>query len=312
MSRFSARSLLTLLLALMLSGFGLADAEAAASVAIVLSERSRAQLEMVDILRKALEHGPAAETGVVVLGWHQLGQLPRDGGLIVAVGSRATTALASIAAPAPVLATLLPRASFEQAVATRHGTRPFSAIYLDQPPDRQLNLLRLALPDRRRIAVLTGPGSRALAAPLAVAAHERGQTLLNQYVTGEALLYTALLRGLVNADLLLALPDPSIYNAHTFSHILLTAYRYKVPVIGYSPASVRAGALMAMYSSTAQIGAQAADIARDVLAGRPLPPPGYPKEYSITINTYVAQSLNLRLEAESSLLGHLRQEDRHP
>ena len=301
--------LLCKLALLILACIGLTSAQAASTVTVVLSERSSAHLEIVDILRKSLRQDTAT---VVVLGWHELAQIPGDSRLIVAVGARALEALAAIEPPAPVLATLLTRPGFERAMAPRHGPRQFSAIYLEQSPARQLKLLRLALPERRRIAILTGPESRALTAPLAAAAGEQGLHLVNEYVSGESQIYTALQRSLGNADLLLALPDPGIYNAQTISDILLTAYRYQVPVIGFSPASVRAGALMGLYSSTAQIGAQTADIAREVLAGRALAPPQYPRDYSISINTYVAHALNLKLENESHLLKRLRQEDRRP
>ena len=302
-------ALLKLLLALLLAGTCPAGAQAAPTVAVVLSDRSSTHLEMVDILRKSLDHGTAT---VMILGWHELPQIPGDSRLIVAVGIRALEALAAIEPPAPVLATLLTRPGFERIMETRHGRRQFSAIYLDQSPERQFKLLRLALPDRRRVAILTGPESRPLTALLTAAAGERGLHLVSEQVSGESQIYPALQRSLGNADLLLALPDPGIYNARTISDILLTAYRYKVPVIGFSPATVRAGAVMGLYSSTAQIGAQTVDMAREVLAGRALPPPQYPGDYSISINAYVAHALNLKLDTESSLLKRLRQEDHRP
>ncbi len=289
-------------------------AQSPPALAVVLGERANPHLEMVDILRKALGPGSATGAEVTVLGWHELAQLPKGSKLIVAVGARAAETLAAIDPPAPVLATLLPRKSFMRAMESRQDSRRFSAVYLDQPPGRQLDLLRLALPERRRIALLTGPDSRALGAPFSAAAAERDLRLNIEYVSGESALYSALQRSLGDADLLLAIPDPALYNANSISDILLTAYRYRVPVIGFSPAYVKAGALMALYSSTAQVGAQVVDIAREVLAGRSLPPPQYPRDYSVGINTYVARSLNLTLrqEDESSLLTRMHQEEHHP
>lgn len=304
--------LLRCLLFLACAWTGLAFAQAPPSLAVVLGERGNPHLEMLDILRKGLGPGSATGAEVTVLGWHELAKLPRGSKLIVAVGARAAEALAATEPPAPVLATLLPRKSFMQSMEGRQESRGFSAVYLDQPPGRQLDLLRLALPERRRVVLLTGPESRALSATFGAAAAERGLRLNHEYVADESGLYSALQRSLGDADLLLAVPDATLYNAHTISDILLTAYRYRVPVIGFSPAYVKAGALLALYSSTGQVGAQVVDIARDVLAGRALPPPQYPRDYSIGINPYVAHSLNLRLEDEASLLKRMHQEDHHP
>ena len=306
------RFLCSACLALALAWAGPTAAEGAPGVAVVLGERANAYLEILDILRKAVGPDSASGAEVLALGWHELAQLPRGEKLIVAVGARALEALAATEPSAPVLACLLPKATFERIMENHHGVRQFSAIFMDQPPARQLDLLRLALPERRRVLALTGPESRGPAKQFPAIAAERGLHMNMQYIASEAGLYSALQRGLGEADLLLALPDPSIYNDHTISDILLTAYRYKVPVIGFSLAYVRAGALMALYSSTVQVGVQVADVAREVLDGHPLPPPQYPKEFTIGINDYVARSLGIRLDDEAELRGRLHQLEHHP
>jgi putative tryptophan/tyrosine transport system substrate-binding protein len=92
---------------------------------------------------------------------------------------------------------------------------------------------------------------------------------------------------------LLAVPDREIFNSHTIQNILLTSYRQRSPVVGFSPAYVRAGALLALYATPSQIGKQAADAIASVLDGGRLPPPSHSHEYEVGVNLTVARSLGI-------------------
>jgi ABC-type uncharacterized transport system substrate-binding protein len=123
----------------------------------------------------------------------------------------------------------------------------------------------------------------------------------------ESEIYPALQRLLPEADILLALPDPAVYNSRTIQDILLTTYRFRVPMVGFSPAYAKAGALLAMYATPSHIGSQAADIARTVLAGHGLSAPQYARDMDIASNLHVARSLGISLEPEAVSRDRLRQ-----
>jgi hypothetical protein len=200
----------------------------------------------------------------------------------------------------PISAALLPRASYE-ALAPRSKTAT-TAVLLDQPLPRYLDLLRLAMPERRKIGVLLGPESSPLAAPLAKAAAARGLQLVTaQVATDQPDLYPALRTVLGDAEVLLALPDTHIYNAGSLQNILITTYRQRVPMVAFSAAYLKAGATLALYVSPAQAASQAATVARGILAGRSLPPPQLASEFSVGINERVAHSLGLNPEAAEAL-----------
>lgn len=208
---------------------------------------------------------------------------------------------ASTAAPMspmpPVLATLLPRQSFEQLAAeatvrVREGR--LSAVVLDQPPARQMALIRFALPAVARVGVLAG---RATPLPaLEQAAHEAGLRLTAVPAQGDAL-FPALRALLPEVDVLLALPDPEVFNSRSVTPILTATYRQRVPLIGFSPAYVKAGALLALYSTPAQIGRQSGAVLAAALAANRLPPTQAPREFVIDINPDVARLFGLRLDA---------------
>ena len=68
---------------------------------------------------------------------------------------------------------------------------------------------------------------------------------------------------LSRSDALVALPDSTIFNRATLHVVLLTAYGYAKPVIGFNRAYVRAGALISAYATPEQV---LRDVFEDVAA----------------------------------------------
>jgi ABC-type uncharacterized transport system substrate-binding protein len=207
---------------------------------------------------------------------------------------------------------LLPRAAFDRIaeMAGRHGLKNLSAVVLDQPVGRQLDLIRIALPDKTRIGVVLGAESQVLGPALQAAAAERDLRLETSLVSGADNIFHALQRLFANSEVLLAEPDPVVFNGTTIQNILLSTYRVQMPLIGFSPAYVKAGALVALYSTPAQIGAQVGEIARAVLAGKAMPPPQSPREFSVATNPHVAHSLGLHIDDAEVLSERLHKLER--
>lgn len=277
----------------------------AAEIAIVVGEEGGAHAEVAASLRSRLE--PAQKVSVYrAADWPPAGSA--EARFVVAVGSRAATRLAGEAGGAPLLVTLMPREAFTRMLADsrRQGTgRPMSALYLDQPVERQLDLVRLALPEAKRIGVLLGPDTKNRYDALASAAMSRNLLLNARQLQNEGDLAPALQALLPETDLLLALPDPAVFNAGTIPMILLSTYRHRQPLIGFSPAYTRAGALVSLYSTPAQIGEQAAEMLLAALARGQLPAPQHPRRFVVSTNPHVARSLGIPLESEAQLLQRL-------
>lgn len=282
----------------------MARAAIPAEVAIVLSEKGGVYSEVADEMRRQL----AAETKVSLHDTATLGSLEGSKpDFLVAVGAKAAQALAARPAPTPLLVTLLPRTAFEQLVAgRRRGDRPMSAVFLDQLFARQLNLIRLALPSAKRIGILLGADPHPHFYELNVAAMDRQlQIQALQVEKGQDIAWT-LQRLLPDIDLLLALPEPTVFNAGTIQMILLSAYRQQIPMVGFSAAYTRAGAILSLHSTPQQIAHQAADMLRIGLSSGRLPAPQPPREYQVSTNPHVARSLGLTIESEQRLLQRLR------
>jgi ABC-type uncharacterized transport system substrate-binding protein len=232
--------------------------------------------------------------------------------LVVAVGSAAAEAVIArsdaMAQPPYVLCLLIPRQAFDALAASRGGLRGrrISALYLDQPISRQLDLMRLALPNATRVSALLGSSSRPLAGELRDAGRQRGLTVVTADIADSSGVYAGLREVLPNSDALLALPDPVVFNASTAYGLLLTTYRAQVPVVGFSEALVKAGALVGLYSSSKQVGAQGAEMASRALApDGALPPPQWPRQFTVRVNYSVARSLGIVLPDEAMLAAAL-------
>ena len=285
------------------------------SVVLVSSELSPAYVELADALIAELERGGLARDAVRRLTAAEfVAQERPTPALFVTLGLRAATVLAQSDDRVPVLCTLLPRASFERMLLEtgRKASSHFSAIYLDQPLSRQLDLVRLMLPQARRIGVLWGESSVSQQAALDTAAASRGLRVVSARVDADEPLFPALRKVLDESDVLLALADPQIYHGGTIQNILMTSVRARVAMVAFSPAYVRAGALAAVHVTPAQIGQQAGGLARAVLQGRALPgAPLYSREFEVSVNAPVAHALALSLDPVA-LAARLRLLERAP
>jgi ABC-type uncharacterized transport system substrate-binding protein len=233
--------------------------------------------------------------------------------LIVTVGSGALGAVA-VSKPArtgiPVLATLVPRITYERELQRGGGVLQASAVFLDQPPARQAALIRAALPAARTVGVLFGAESRGQAPALRAALSAQNLTMHGEDASSRGQFF-ALQSVLDDSDVLLAVADPGVFNSETIANILTAGYRRSVPMLAFSPSYVRAGALFGLYSTPEQAAATSAEVIRTVLSGKPLPKPTAVSEFVVDVNAAVARSLGLTLDS-GRLQAILREREQRP
>ena len=276
----------------------------ASTLVLVYSERSAGYLDIAKVVTSELEKTglPAQEvsefTGSEWLSAQSGGVSSK---LIVTLGADAFRQVLALEPKGPVLAARLPRGSYARILreSGRKQSPGTTALYLDQPFNRRLDLLKLVLPDAKRVGVLLGPESQALQSSLAQAALNRNLGIESSQVNNPAGLFSGLKTVLDGTDVLLAVADPQVYSSATIANILMATYRAGIPMIAFSPAYVKAGAMLAIYASPVQIGVQTANMARQILKTNTLPEPQNPAEFEISVNDHVARSLGLNLDAKS-------------
>lgn len=225
--------------------------------------------------------------------------------LTLVLGNEAAHVLGQFKLDRPILYSLVPSNSFAQITKDtgKCQTGLCSAIYIDQPVSRTLALAHLALPNLKIAGVLTSQQTKMDLSNLKLAATAQGIRIEHRQLNNKNNLVFKLNDLLQNSDALLSLPDAEIYSSHTVQNILLTAYHYHKPVIGYSRAFVKAGALFAVYSSLVQLSQQTAETIQeffDAGKGR-LSLSHHPRYFSVSVNRRVAKSLDIDIEDEATL-----------
>jgi hypothetical protein len=181
-----------------------------------------------------------------------------------------------------------------QVVRSILGTLPparaalFTAVYAEPAPADQLRLVALLYRRPVRVAAILGPDTAFLKPVL-----ENEHVNVLQAEPDESI--NRMLSQITQTDVLLALPDSAVYNTENFRNILLSTYRKKQGVIGFSADMVKAGALATTYSEVEDINAQVAEIVASYVAGGELPQPQFPRYFHTIVNEGVARSLDVEV-----------------
>lgn len=178
-----------------------------------------------------------------------------------------------------------------------------SDLITAQPDCRHILLIKSINPKWSTVGVLSSIDSLDIAAALTKCAIRQNMDLQVYAIIDKSDLLTTLEMAVVDNKVLLAIIDPFIYNRHTVKNILLTAYRHRKPVIGYSESFVQAGAVAAIYTSPESIGDKAAEIiSRFFDKNWQFDKNVYTTDdFSVSTNTQVATSLDIALPATESI-----------
>jgi hypothetical protein len=164
-----------------------------------------------------------------------------------------------------------------------------TAVYAEPAPADQLRLVALLYRRPVRVAAILGPDTAFLKPALV------GQAEVLDFAPGGDI--NLALNRIAPAEVLLALPDSAVYNTENIRNILLSTYRHKQSVIGFSSDLVKVGALASTYSQVEDINIQVAEIAAAYVATGELPPPQFPRYFRTVINEGVARSLDVSVGA---------------
>lgn len=208
-------------------------------------------------------------------------------------------------------ATLVLRISRLQARQRLGASLPahLSLLWSDPPPDRQLRLTRILLPQAKRVGVLYDHHSEFLLNELRQAAKPLGLEIVTERWdnTHDSRPLQTLLR---NSDVLLGLDDPDLYNPKTAKNLLLSSYTRQTALIGPNAGFVKAGSLSSSYSDQGDWLA----ILNHLLDQPPAtwPRTHYADQFKVLSNPQVARSLGIEQINDALVATQLAEGDRHP
>ena len=172
-----------------------------------------------------------------------------------------------------------------------------TSIYAEPAPADQLRLISLLYKRPVRVAAIVSRETGFLKPLL----HGATPVEIEDYSAGDDINYA--LNRVGQAQVLLAMPDRTVYSAENFRNILLSTYRHNQAVIGFSADMVRAGALATTYSNIEHINAHVADLANDFITTGELGAPQFPRYFRTIINEGVARSLQVSMSDEARKYG---------
>ncbi len=222
--------------------------------------------------------------------------------LIIAVGSRTSKALLDSNNNTPMLSLLMPEnlaLGFAQLYPQKTG---WHSLLIDQPLERHFHLISALLGEQTDTGLILGKLNETLQADYQKAANNTGHSLQIQNIQQTEQLTESIKFLSQRSDVLLMSADPEIYNKNTIRSILLSSYRHRLPVIGFSKSLTHAGAIAAIYSEPEQISLQAVKISLQILRGEATEKAYSPDSFSVSVNYQVARSLGYRFSDEDTIV----------
>ncbi len=269
---------------------------AGGSIVLVPSDNTAPYKEFTGSFHEAMQNSP----------WKITSALPgnidftKPPNLIVTVGVDAFRQTLQRAGNTPVIATMIGRQIYQKILAESGRPRGrTTAIYIEQPYSRQVAFIRHLLPGKKRAGILLSSEGRSELNAIRQAFLNNGMSLDKEDTETDESLLPAVTSLFDRADFLLATPDAKVYKRDQVKTLLLTSYRHKKPVIAFSSAFVKAGAVAAIFSTPKQIARQTARMVMD--NGANLEAPEYPDQFSIAINRNVAEALHLQFADETEI-----------
>jgi ABC-type uncharacterized transport system substrate-binding protein len=226
--------------------------------------------------------------------------------IVIAIGMHASEALMS-STKVPLLSVMVPQGAYESLVKTQvKREKALAAIYLNQPWARQIDFLYAVLPRSRRIGALHTAAMVQELREIASEVTRHGGVLVAREVVADASLSASLDSLLQASDVLLALPESTIYNPANIRNILLSTYRQNVPLLGWSQAFVNAGAVAAIFSTPEQLAIQTAVLVSAYQQSGHWPTSQYPAEFNIAINPQVSRSLGIVIASDAEIFARMK------
>jgi putative ABC transport system substrate-binding protein len=182
------------------------------------------------------------------------------------------------------------------------GTRPanITGASMNVPVSETIRVLKQLQPRVRRVGVVYNEAKTGyLVAQARALASQAGLELVGRGVRSpkEAIQALDALQA-EGIDAFWYVPDETILAPAVSKHVFLVSHRNRVPVVGLSGRQAQMGALLALsFASSEDIGRQAGELARTVLAGRR--PSEVPfttaRQVSLTVNLKAARKLGLEI-----------------
>lgn len=225
---------------------------------------------------------------------------------IISVGTQAASVVSSYQTKSTVIHSLIPDEKISGENIKCKNSDCYK-VYIDQPIERYIKLYKVIFPKDRQLVIVASNKDSDVIRDFNVAAEKNNITYKIISVADSENIPRTFIQSLRNNDVLLALPDPSIYNAANAKSIILSTYHSNVPIVAYSKSFARAGALISLYSSIENVTDKTVMVINDLRKNKQLKQKEfYPDSFMVEVNSNVARSMNIDIEPENALMRYIK------
>ncbi len=292
----------TLIFATLLGGVpAFAGDGASCQAAVVFRSGSEAYDQAVAGTKEALASAPCqiryidlAESGGAATLAQTIALSPR---LIAAFGVGAVDRLADIRSHPPLLPALILRADLKLDASQRAG-----AVFADVPLALIADRLHAAFPGKSRLGLIRRAAQVVPDAAVLTRLHQSGFDLLIVECPGPDKLLDVFqsLKGKV--DFVIAQPDVELYNSATLKPLVMASLENRLPIVGFSAAFVRAGALAGVYPDFHELGKQTGELMIRILSGHSTHLDEEPRAVVISVNPRIARLIGLEPQIKEGVV----------
>jgi len=220
--------------------------------------------------------------------------------LIVTLGTEASKVAALHTRDTPILFAMVANPVDNGVLPRRtHPGQLVCGVTTDVNPAEQFRVLKEVAPSAKSVGVIycpqyTGATVSAADEPARAAGLDLVRLPVEPYRVAPAIERLQARR----VDALWTVTDPGVMVPASARRILTSALKSNMPVLGFSPAMVRAGAVVGFGITPQAIGRQAGDIAHALLRHGKTPADFhlvYPKDVTLHVNLAVAERIGIRL-----------------
>ena len=215
--------------------------------------------------------------------------------LIFSLGSSVTKQILAKEFDIPIIAGMILKQELLERSAKATG------VTLDFPLEIQFKWMHKIIPDARTIGVIYNPKENQEKISYATRISKKnGFRIKAIEVSAPKEMPLAFARLSNNADVLWGVSDSVVLTPQTTQQVLLFSFRNRIPLVGLSPAWVKAGALYSLDWDYADIGEQCGEMALNVLQGVDVNSinPAPPRKVLYTLNLKIAKRLKLKISKE--------------
>lgn len=182
------------------------------------------------------------------------------------------------------------------------GEKNITGVSLNVPQDKQLDILSNILPDFKNIGLLYDPERTGnLVKRAQIAAQKTDINLIAEEVHSSKDVPVLLKTIKGKCDILWMLPDITVITPETIESLLLFSIENKIPILTFSEKYVEVGATMSIGVDAYDMGCQAGEMAKKILAGTDVTRVQQEdaRKTIVSINLKIAKKLGIHIDKKN-------------